>query len=114
MSGSLALPAPAWRVLYNGADITQRLATFLVEITYEEAVGKRLLTAAMSASVDLYMKAIKEFQEEEARQANVRRKERQNREEREGPVDVSALVAPLPPPAGYPGGPPYPKKDKKP
>jgi hypothetical protein len=79
----------------------------------EEAVGKRLLTAAMAASVDLYMKAIKEFQEEEARINSVRRKEREKREEREGPIDVSALVAPLPPPAGYPGGPPLPKKDKK-
>jgi phage protein D len=44
MSGagiSLALPVPDWRVLYNGTDITRRLATFLSEITYEEAVGKQ-------------------------------------------------------------------------
>jgi hypothetical protein len=79
----------------------------------EEAVGKRVLLLAMSASTDLYMKMIQEQQEEEKRLAEVRRKERQNREEREGPIDVSALVAPLPPPAGYPGGPPLPKKDKK-
>lgn len=78
----------------------------------EEAVGKRLLLSAMSASVDLYMKAIKENQEEAQRQNVVRRTERKNREEREGPVDISALVQPLPPPAGYPGGPPLPKKHK--
>jgi hypothetical protein len=78
----------------------------------EEAVGKRLLTSAMAASVDLYMKAIKENQEEEARQANVRRTERKNREEREGPANVTDLFAPLPPPAGFPGGPPLPKKKK--
>ena len=79
----------------------------------EEAAGRRLLTSAMNASVDLYMKAIKESQAEEQRLAEVRRRERKNREEREGPVDIAAMVAPLPPPAGYPGGPPLPKKDKK-
>lgn len=78
----------------------------------EENVGRKLLMIAMAASVDLYMKMIKEQQEEEARLNEVRRKERTNREERDGPVDVSALVAPLPPPAGYPGGPPLPKKKK--
>ena len=76
----------------------------------EENVGKRVLMLAMTASTDLYMKMIQEQQEEERRTAEVRRSERKNREEREGPVDVSALVAPLPPPAGYPGGPPLPKK----
>ena len=78
----------------------------------EENVGKRVLLLAMTASTDLYMKMIREQQEEETRLANVRRTERVNREERDGPVDVSSLVAPLPPPAGYPGGPPLPKKDK--
>jgi hypothetical protein len=78
----------------------------------EEAVGRRLLTSAMSASVDLYMTAIKEAQEEERRVAEVRRKEALNRAEREGPIDVAGLVADLPPPAGYPGGPPLPKKKK--
>lgn len=76
----------------------------------EENVGRRVLLLAMGASTDLYMKMITEQQEEEVRLADVRRKERQNREERDGPVDINALVAPLPPPAGYPGGPPLPKK----
>lgn len=80
----------------------------------EEAVGKRVLRTAMTASVDLYMKMIREQQEEEARLTEVRRKERKNRDEREGDVDVAAMVAPLPPPAGFPGGPSLPKKDKKP
>ena len=75
----------------------------------EENVGKRVLMQAMTASTDLYMKMITEQQEEERRRAEVRRKERQNREERDGPIDVAAMVAPLPPPAGYPGGPPWPK-----
>jgi hypothetical protein len=80
----------------------------------EENVGKRVLLLAMTASTDLYMKMITEQQEEEKRLAEVRRKERQNREERDGPINVQGLVADLPPPAGYPGGPPLPKKDKKP
>lgn len=80
----------------------------------EEAVGKRILLLAMTASVDLYMKMIKEQQDEEKRLNEVRRTERRNREEKEAPIDVASLVAPLPPPAGYPGGPPLPKKDKKP
>jgi len=79
----------------------------------EEAVGKRVLLLAMTASTDLYMKMIKEQQEEELRLAEVRRKERINREEREGPVDVQKMVVDLPPPAGYPGGPPLPKKKGK-
>lgn len=79
----------------------------------EENVGRKLLMVAMAASVDLYMKMIKEQQEEETRLAEVRRKEQRNREERDAPIDINALVAPLPPPAGYPGGPPLPKKDKK-
>jgi hypothetical protein len=79
----------------------------------EEAVGKRILLQAMAASTDLYMKMIKEQQEEEQRLAEVRRKERINREEREGPVDVHKMMVDLPPPAGYPGGPPLPKKPGK-
>ena len=79
----------------------------------EENVGRKLLLTAMSASVDLYMKMIKEAQEEEIRVNEVRRKERINREERDGPIDIEKLVAPLPPPAGYPGGPPRPKKEGK-
>lgn len=81
----------------------------------EEHIGKQLLRTAMTASVDLYMKMIKEQQEEEQRLNEVRRTERKNREAREdGPVDINALVAPLPPPAGFPGGPPLPKKGKQP
>ncbi len=76
----------------------------------EENIGKQVLLQAMSASTDLYMKMIKEQQEEERRLNEVRKKERVNREEKEGPIDVAALVADLPPPAGYPGGPPLPKK----
>ena len=79
----------------------------------EENVGRKLLLTAMAASVDLYMKMIKEAQEEEVRVNEVRRKERINREERDGPIDIEKLVAPLPPPAGYPGGPPLPKKEGK-
>lgn len=78
----------------------------------EEAVGKRLLIAVMAASVDLYMKAIKESQEEERRLTEVRRKEREKREERDAPTDVRELAFPLPPPQGFPGGPPMPKKGK--
>jgi hypothetical protein len=78
----------------------------------EEAVGKRLLIAVMAASVDLYMKAIKESQEEETRLYEVRKKEREKREERDAPADVRELMFPLPPPAGFPGGPPLPKKGK--
>jgi hypothetical protein len=78
----------------------------------EEAVGKRLLLSAMTASVDLYMKAITEGQAEAQRVNEVRRREAKNRRESEGPIDVTELVAPLPPPAGYPGGPPLPTKQK--
>lgn len=79
----------------------------------EENVGRRVLLLAMTASTDLYMKMITEQQEEEARLKEVRRTERKNREERDGPINVTDLVAPLPPPAGYPGGPPLPKKKDK-
>lgn len=80
----------------------------------EEAVGKRLLTSAMAASVDLYMKAIQEQQAEDRRIADVRRTERKNREKaEEAAINPADLVANLPPPAGYPGGPPLPKKPKK-
>lgn len=77
-----------------------------------ENIGRQLMLAAMDASTDLYVKMVNEQREEERRLDEVRRKERKNREERDGPVDVSTLVAPLPPPAGYPGGPPLPKKPK--
>lgn len=78
-----------------------------------ENIGRQLMLAAMDASADLYVKMINEQREEEKRLDEVRRKERKNREERDAPVDVSALIAPLPPPAGYPGGPPLPKKKDK-
>lgn len=79
----------------------------------EEAVGRRLLTSAMAASVDLYMKAITESQEEERRLAEVRRTERKNREQRESGPAIEGLIADLPPPAGYPGGPPLPRKPNR-
>lgn len=79
-----------------------------------ENIGRQLMLAAMDASADLYVKMVNEQRDEEKRLDEVRRRERKNREEREAPVDVSTLVAPLPPPAGFPGGPPLPKKDKKP
>lgn len=78
----------------------------------EEAVGKRVLKTAMAASVDLYMTMIREQEEEDRRINEVRRTERKKREAAEQPVDVRELVFPLPPPAGFPGGPPLPKKDK--
>jgi len=75
-----------------------------------ENIGRQLMLTAMNASADLYVKMVNEQREEERRLDEVRRKENKKREEREAPVDVASLVAPLPPPAGYPGGPPLPKK----
>lgn len=76
----------------------------------EENVGKKLMLATQAASVDLYMTMIKEHQAEEARLSEVRRKERINRErETDTGTTSSAPFPDLPPPAGYPGGPPLPK-----
>ena len=79
----------------------------------EQNVGKKLMAETMAASADLYMKMIKEQQDEEKRLNDVRRTERKNREKDEQPISAADLVAPLPPPAGYPGGPPLPKKPNK-
>ena len=76
----------------------------------EENVGKRIMLEAIDASPDLYMKMLKEQQDEARRLDDIRRTERKNREQAEGPVDVAGLVADLPPPAGYPGGPSLPVK----
>lgn len=78
----------------------------------EENVGKRLMMAAIDASPDLYMAMIKDQRDEESRLNEVRRTERKNREAAEQGPSAEAQVAPLPPPAGYPGGPPL-KRDKK-
>ena len=78
-----------------------------------ENIGRQLMLTAMNASADLYVKMVNEQREEERRLDEVRRKERKNREEREGPLDVASMVVPLPPPAGYPGGPPLPPKKPK-
>jgi hypothetical protein len=77
----------------------------------EENIGKQLMLEAMDASPDLYVKMIKEQREEEARLDEVRRTEARNREEAEKPPDVNSMVD-LPPPAGYPGGPPLPKRNE--
>lgn len=93
--------------------------TFAAEQTHvsafrqgQENVGKQLLLAAQGASVDLYMTMIREHQAEEARVAEVRRKERIARERESNPEPEGGLMNDLPPPAGYPGGPPLPKAPK--
>ena len=79
----------------------------------EENVGKRLMLEAQSASVDLYVQMIKEQRAEEARLDEVRRREQRNREQAEAAQTAEELMAPLPPPAGYPGGPALkPKKSR--
>lgn len=78
----------------------------------EENIGKRLMMAAIDASPDLYMAMIKDQRDEEKRLNEVRRTERKNREEAEQGASAEKQVAPLPPPAGYPGGPAL-KKTRK-
>ena len=80
----------------------------------QENIGKQLMLAAMDASADLYVQMIREQKEEEARLDAVRRTERKNREAQEPGAPITPdLVPHLPPPAGFPGGPPLPKKGKK-
>ena len=74
----------------------------------EENVGKKLMLATQAASVDLYMQRIRERQAEDARVAEVRRKERLTRERETEPETTTPFID-LPPPAGYPGGAPLPK-----
>lgn len=76
----------------------------------EENVGKKLMMEAMDASPDLYMLMIKEQREESKRLDEVRRTEQKNREQAERGTKVEELMPDLPPPAGWPGGPPLPKK----
>lgn len=76
----------------------------------EENYGKKLMLASQSASVDLYMQMIREQQAEEKRLEDVRRTENRNRQEQT--VSAADLVAPLPPPAGFPGGPALKPKKK--
>jgi hypothetical protein len=75
----------------------------------EENVGKQLMLEGMDASPDLYVEMIKEQRDEEKRLDEVRRTEQRNREEAEKPPQTKMMVD-LPPPAGYPGGPPLPKR----
>lgn len=80
----------------------------------QENIGKQLMLATMDASADLYVQMIKEQKDEEKRLDEVRRTERKNREAQEPGAPLTPdLVPDLPPPAGYPGGPPLPKKGKK-
>ena len=62
----------------------------------EENVGKKLMLEAQLASVDLYMKMIKEQQEEVRRQDEERIKESNRREEAETPP--AEFMPELPPP----------------
>lgn len=78
----------------------------------EENIGKRLMLEAMDASPDLYVLMIKEQREESKRLDDVRRTERKNREAEERPPSAQEMMPDLPPPAGYPGGAPLPKKNK--
>lgn len=80
-----------------------------------ESYGLLLLQDVMAASVDLYMTAIKE-QQDEARRANeVRRSEQKRREEAERGAAAENILSALPPPKGYPGHvpPPAPPKTKR-
>lgn len=73
----------------------------------EENAGKRLMSASIEASPDLYITMVKEQRAEEKRLDDVRRTERKNREATEPGAPIATdQVAPLPPPSGYPGGPP--------
>ncbi|WP_439392340.1 hypothetical protein ACRQ5Q_22355 [Bradyrhizobium sp. PMVTL-01] len=76
-----------------------------------ESYGLELLQEVMAASVDLYMTAIKERAEEEARRNAVRREERKRRDEAERGPRAEDQVAHLNPPQGFPGHqPPMPPK----
>lgn len=68
-----------------------------------ESYGLELLKDVMGASVDLYMTAIKEAQEEERRKVEVRRAEIKRQQEADRPLTAEDMVGDLPPPKGYPG-----------
>lgn len=78
----------------------------------QENIGRQLWLAAQGASIDLYMQMVKEQQAEEKRLEDVRRTEERKRRQAEEPTNTSELMPDLPPPAGYPGGPPLPDKKK--
>jgi hypothetical protein len=81
----------------------------------QENVGKQLMLSAMDASSDLYVKMVNEQREEAKRLDEVRRTERKNREANDPSASAPQdFVADLPPPAGYPGGPPLPGKPAAP
>ena len=95
--------------------------TFAAEQTHvtafslgQENIGKRMMAAAQNASADLYVQMIKEHQVEEARLDEVRRTEENKRTADERPPNPEDMVVPLPPPAGYPGGPPLQKPANQP
>jgi phage protein D len=51
MSGSgLAVPVPNWAILYNGVDITAATTDSVVEISYEESIGKRACSVELVLS----------------------------------------------------------------
>ncbi len=64
----------------------------------EENIGKMLMMEAQSASVDLYMKMIKERQEWEREQDVQREKESKRREDLDRAPTVEELMPELPPP----------------
>jgi hypothetical protein len=67
-----------------------------------------------NASLDLYVTMLKDQRDEEKRLDNVKREERTRREADLGPISaVEAMAVHLPPPPGYPGGPPVPPKPKQ-
>ena len=76
----------------------------------QENVGKQWMYAAIEAAPDLYMKMISEQKEEDGRIAEVRKKEERTRQGEED-IELSTQGFHLPPPAGYPGGPPLPKPE---
>jgi hypothetical protein len=76
----------------------------------EENIGKRLMLEAQDASPDLYVQMLKEQREEEKRLDEVRRTEQKRREEAERSPTPEEMMGELPPPAGWPGGPPMAKK----
>jgi len=78
----------------------------------EENVGKWLMTEAQNASVDLYVQMIKDQRDEAQRLEKVREAEARRRDEQDKPPTAEEMMAPLPPPAGYPGGPPLEKPNK--
>lgn len=79
----------------------------------QENIGKQIMLSAQEASVDLYLLMIKEARAEEKRLEEVRRKEERDRSQADDDTTVSELMPDLPPPAGYPGGPPLPNEKNK-